>query len=565
MPTGTLRGRYWGGMFPDVWGVVGLGYWGSIPDPTGAARAIGNMFPDPAPLPEFVDPIGPAGAATFILEMNQELEVTYSWQTGIFKAYNGVEKRSAHLDRPKRRLKGSAYLLSTTPRAVRAQLHRYASLGQPFLVGLPFESITLSQNTNGTSVFVDSAIADWTNIGQRVAIVGLDGSSREAVIQFVDTSVTPDRIDLDIAVPSSVGIAGGKIMPLIPLHLEPTQGFQRYPNPDGPELWRIDGRTMLFGFQKSPKRAFLSIEEEIPSAGNYVGLIAQARVEGAAGNVIRVESSDTSLSGANFIENGNDITLEYVPGSTTVDEMVQAVNAGSSLIQLVGPYNASFALESGDVFPLTSLHDGSDGSYATDGIGATLTTLNTRPIWDRGIRVQGSATDSLQAMNEILDLGGIPANVGQSEVPDWGRVVAIRRRLGPDFQWFKRFTSYVRGAQKTFYLPTWRKDLTPVTSGVGTLTIAGVNDASGAFFTWYPYRNAIQVQQADGTITYATISNAVDNNDGTVTLTIGTTLSGSAIIMVSWLEVCRFETDDFPVRFEGHEFTMATLARAVQQ
>jgi hypothetical protein len=557
MPTGTTRGRFWGPMYPDAWATAGRTFWG-------------GMYPDPGPDADLVTPVGPSGVATFYLSLDSQFEVQFDWMTDIFKAYAGREKRTSLLDRPKRRFKGDAFLVDDTPRAVRAQLARYSSAGSAFMLGLPFEGITLTQDASGASVFVNSVAADWVNPGQRVLVVALDGTTVEAVIQSATSATTPDRIDLNVA-PGATGAAGGTIMPLIAIYLDPQQGFSRYPNPTGPERWALNGLTMLFGFQASALRSSLDLAAAAVGGGGGSGSLAgasvRAKVAGAAGNLLNVRFIGTAPPGGEIVivVDSTDVEFYFAPGSTTVATMISEFQ-NNAVVEFYGSPSSVAVLGASDAFGPTALAGGTDLAYAEEGVGATVATHAGRPVWDRGVRVDGAVTDSLQAMNEIIDLGGVPTNLRQADVPDWGRAVDINRPLAEHWQWFKKFMVTVRGRQKAFWLPTYRADLSPISSGVGTLTIEGVSDATGAFFTWYPYmRNAIQIAQADGTITRATITDAVDNGDGTVTLTTGVTLSGSAITMVSWLELCRFERDSFTVLFKGHNFGMATLARVVQQ
>lgn len=453
MPTGVTRGRFWGPMYPEAWADVNRRYWGDVPDPSGALRFRGNMYPDPGPGPGAVTPIGPAGAATFVADLDSPMTVTFGWQTDLAKSRDGQERRAAVLDHPKRTFKGSALLIGgASVRTLRAQLARYAARGATFLLGLPFEGVLLTQDAAGAVVFIAATAAannDWINPGQRVVVMSASRVAVDAVIQ----SVAGGSVTLDIS-PGAVAKAGGILMPSVPIVLEPQQGLDRYVNAEGVERWRIDARAVTFGWQHST-------------------------------------------------------------------------------------------------------------GYGVDGNGAVLATHATKSVFDRRINVPDTAGESLQAMNEVIDLGGIPASVGQAQIADWGRHVALRNKVGPEWQWVKKFFAAARGRQRSFWLPTWRKDLDPTASGVNTLTIEGPADADGGFFAWYPTKNAIQVVQADGTVTRATITNAVDNTNGTITLTTGVTLSGSPITMVSWLELCHLESDELAVVFAGHQFSLQTIARVV--
>ncbi len=545
----TTRSKFWGPLFPDVRGVFSKPFWGAL-------------WPDPGDPLVLVPPTEPAGVATFAIDLEDNLDLTLEWQTDIFKAYNGTEQRRALLDNPRQRISGSALLVGASAvLTMRSKLARFAATGQPFSLGLPYESMVLTADAASTTVTVNATTllaCDWANPGQRVLIVASNRTSFEAVIQ----SASGVTLGLDIA-PGVVGKAGGYVMPMVSIHLEPQQSFNRYRNPEGFELWKIDARLAGFGFRKSPRSSFLDIEATYPASGNLVGVIVQAREPGVAGDDIRVSFDDDSLSGVDFTEVGDEITVHFVPGVSTVGEVTTLINANASFVKCVGSWNETFVLGSADTFALTFLDGGSEGDYVADGMGATVALHASRPVFDRGTINESTIDEPLQAMNEIVELGGIPANVGQAAVSDWGRVVAIDRKQGAEWQWLKRFLATVRGRAVAFWLPTWRRDLIAVSKATNTLTVEGPDDADGGFFSWYPNRKDIQILQADGTINRVTITAAVDNGNGTITLTIGATLSASAISLVSWLELCRFETDAIPVHFQGGRFQINTMARVV--
>lgn len=538
-------------MFPDVWD-AGRRFWGPV-------------FPDPGPLIELVTGIGPAGVATFVLDLDASMDVTFAWETDVIKSYDGQERRAAILDFATRSFKGSALLIgSSSVRTLRSQLSRHAVFGQAFLLGLPFEAITLSADSVGTSVFVPSVAlqsADWANPGQRVVVMGINRTAINAVIQKVDGWFT-----LDVA-PGAIGKAGAMIMPTVPIYLDPQQSFARYRNPEGFERWALTAQAMVFGFQAAGLYASISFEDAAIAGGGGSGALtdtfARAKINGTAGNLYTVSFVADGVSpNETLVKVGSNIQLHFHAGVTTLAKVV-SLFATSADLEFYGNPNLAAVLTVNDTFTNKPLTGGTETSFGIDGKGASVVTYANRPVFDRRIIVEDTAADSLQAMNEIIDLGGVPANIGQTTSADWGRHVAMHGKQGGEWQWLKMFLATIRGGQRAFWLPTWRSDLAAVSSGVGTLTIEGPADEDGAFFSWYPTRRDIQVAQADGTITRATISNAVDNGNGTITLTTGVTLSASPIAMVSWLELCRLESDAISVTFEGHLFAMQTTARVV--
>ena len=119
-------------------------------------------------------------------------------------------------------------------------------------------------------------------------------------------------------------------------------------------------------------------------------------------------------------------------------------------------------------------------------------------------------------------------------------------------------------SQRAFWLSTWRDDFTFVSKATNTVTVSTTDGSD--FFGWWPdQRQYLQIVQADGTITRCKVTAAVDNGNGTATLTVGVTLTSSAVTLVSWLELCRFESDDFSISWSGEGFQIEARARVVQQ
>jgi hypothetical protein len=451
----AAAGSYWGGHFPQP-ELGELSYWG-------------GHFPE-----GFADTgSGPAGAGTFQLAIESGAQVTYRWQTDVFKSRSGLERRAAVLDKPRQTYQGPALLLGDDSRLARSRLAQFAALGSTFLLGLPYEDLSINAEPTDSSfispnppfvpvprwtIYVNSTtLSDWAHEGQRVVLQN-PGTSEAVDAVIISTTATTIVIDTD---PGDAGGEGSRIMPAMAIYLEPQQGFSRYPV--AAETWQVNARAAVFGF-------------------------------------------------------------------ADVDDEASEV-----------------------------------------GVGATVATFADRPVWNAGIDVEGTAPDSLQSMHDVEDMGGLPFAVGAANVPDWGRSLSYTRALRPQWQWLKRFLDTVKGRFKSFWLPTFAEDLLPLSASVGTLTIESGSDA-GDFFTWWPtHRTCLQIRQADGTITYAQIDSAIDNGDETITIDIvdgddvAITLSGSAVVLVSWLDLCRLESDEVTVAFDSGKFSMQAQARVVQR
>lgn len=505
--------------------------------------------------PTMFDGYGPSGVYTLMLDLQVGFTVRWGWLTDIIKTRSGLEQRISRNDSPKQSYSGDALLFDDNPRTIRAKLARYAAIGSQFLLGLPHEELTIRASSSGTTVYVHAgalALVDWAKPGQRV-VLARAGASLDAVIQ----STTSNTIELDVT-PGALGLVGGRIMPAMAVYLEPQQNFARYPT--NAERWNLDARAAIFDF--APTKASLALGPITVSAA-FDGVILVARPDGLAGNSITVALTGDALFPpmGGLSESGLVTTVLFRPGVTTLANL-EAVLLLSSNVLMTGTWTGADTIAAGDAFAATSLAGGANGAVGT---GATVTTYDGHPVWDRRLSNKSTAQDSVHAMTEILDFGGVPYAIGTADEADWGRAVGFDANgvnAMAEYQWLKLFLSTVKGRQKAFWLPTWRDDMTFVSKAANTITISDTDGSD--FFAWWPaQRQHIQIWEADGTITYAEVTAAVDNG-ATITLTIGTTLASSDVTMVSWLELCRFESDDFELQCDAAHYAMSTVARVVQ-
>jgi hypothetical protein len=534
---------HWGPHFPDA-AQANVKHW-SV------------HFPDGGQDPNFFPPYGPPGVATLIPKLESGFKVTYSWNTDIHKFRSGKERRASRNDAPKQRYSGTALLLGTTARQMRAKLAKFAAIGSQFLLGLPHEELSLRADSSGASVFVSSTaqgLTDWCKIGQRVVVVAPDDSSSiDATIQ--DPSA-PGTLVLDVS-PGVIGKQGGRIMPAFPIFLDPEQAFDRYPV--NAEAWTLSAIASIFDFALTHASLALST---VTTSGGLNGIVLYARAAGLTNIQVEFSSSAGNPAAGSIVEVGPITTINYKPGVTTLTNLA-ALFLISTNLKMTGTFVGANTISALDAFISPVLGGSASGDVGT---GAALTTYLSSPVWDRGLEAAGGVVDSIHAMTEIIDFGGIPYSIGLADEPDWGRAVRFESDRQSEWQWWKLFLSTVKGCQKSWWLSTWRNDLTFVSKAAGTITINGPNDTAD-FNAWYPaQRQHVQIVQTDGTITRAQITSAVDNGNGTITLTIGTTISGVAVSMISWLELCRFESDDFEVTWsDGYNFAIETTARVVQQ
>ncbi len=552
---------WWGPLFPSAW-------WGG--------SAGHRLFPEGVTDTDTIPGNGPQGAATFAYAL-EDVEVTYGWQTDVFKTFGGKEYRRSLLDAPRQSYKGNALLAGTTVRTHRASLARNAALGQAFLIGMPWEALILSADSSSTTVYVGAGLlelSDWGQmVGQRVIVIS-NANPPTSIGGVIQSASTVDHsITLDVT-PGVIGIAGGRIMPTMAVYLGAQQAFGRHSPAEPIERWQLDARAALFGFEHAAVKASLSLEG-VAHSGVLDNVILTARVPGLAGDDIAITQTDDALSGVEINEDvdAKTIHIKYEGDTTTVVELAEAINLGSELIRFGGTYTGTDIVASADDEFAAFLDGGADVVPGTFGTGAAVTTYASKPVFDRGVSVDGTASDAVQAMSEIVDLGGVPFAVGEANVPDWGRQVSIKRQQRVAWQWLKAFLDVVRGRFKSFWLPTDRKDMVYVSSSTATgldqngnpATLTRLLVSDGDVFAWYPLRKHLKIVQADGTITYAQITLALANSDGTSSLQLDHLLSASAVSVISWLELCRLEEDNVSVTFKGPVFSMQTLARVVVQ
>jgi hypothetical protein len=549
-------------------GVRGASYWGPhFPRRRvhGARTFWNGHFPDG--IPNTVPGVPPAGAGAFALLLESGAKVTYGWQTGLFKSYSGKERRSNLVDDPGQRFEGEAILVGDQTRAARVRLARYAALGTPFQLGLPYESLAITADSTGTTVHVNTTtLSDWAVAGCRVLVRrasaagtgGVTFSSVEAVIQ----SVTANTIELDTTL-GNVGLIGGEIMPEVAVYLDAQQAFARYQTPLAVERWQVKARNVNPGFMRSATWAQLAL------GGTATGVTLRAWTAGSAGNAKTVQFIADSTVGPYAEVIGNALVYHYRAGIDTVASMVGAIERTDSLY-VIGA-RPDTIMTGGDAFGPTALSGGADAGPVPVGIGATVATFAGVPVWNRRLDDPDTVTDTIQSFAQAQDLGGLPFMAGMTAIADWGRDIRLVARLGAEWQWTKKFLDTVRARWKSFWLPSWRADLVATATGAGTLTVRGTENG-GDVFAWYPaQRSYVQIWQADGTVTYARISAAVDNGNSTATLSIvdaasaPITLSGSAIAMVSWLERVRLEDDTVAVAFRDFHFELGLTARVMQQ
>lgn len=208
------------------------------------------------------------------------------------------------------------------------------------------------------------------------------------------------------------------------------------------------------------------------------------------------------------------------------------------------------------------------GAYGT---GATLTTHNGFPV------VTEAPISESELFEEQFDAGSerlvsLPGKAAQR----WTRDRADLARLhqfcadGPaERQWWRKFFATVLGRQKAFLLPTWRADLVRVSSVGSTVTVQAPPTAGAINYVtkYWPSlaHRTIRVMRTTGAVTYYTVSAAVDNGDGTATLTVNTTFDATNLDYISLVEMCRLGTDEVTFQRGSTAIDLEVPVVAVQQ
>lgn len=492
-----------------------------------------------------VDPFGPAGVGTFVLDLENGYKVKQRWPFDLEKFRSGNEHRIARNSAPQESYDGAAKLIGNQMRVTRATLARYAAQGTQFLFGLPHESIGVTAVSGEVVTCTDVALCDWTRPGQRGVAVYYDDEGQTVAIDVTIQDIAGDQITLDIAPHAETVL----LMPTRPVYFDPQQTFARYPV--NAEVWQVTALAAIFDFV--PGRASVALEKVGFPATNA---IAYTRQFGAVGDLDRIKLLFAEGAGptGSLDETGPVTTFFVDPGVTTWGALGTALDESANFV-LGGTYNPVATID----FEFDGFASGAEvaGSIGT---GATLTEYADYPVWDEPLLVNATAADAVQAMTQTIDHGGIPYVLGLADQPDFGRAVMFLAKDRAQWQWLKLFLATTFGPRGAFWLPTWRNDMTFASLGVGQVTVE-VED----FRAWWPYlRQHIQLVETDGTVTYAQVTAAIDNGDGTWTLTVSDTPASSNVASISWLELCRFGGDEFELECGATGIRLQTAARAVQ-
>ncbi len=183
---------------------------------------------------------------------------------------------------------------------------------------------------------------------------------------------------------------------------------------------------------------------------------------------------------------------------------------------------------------------------------AALTTYDSLTVLDERPLLSGTtAADGFERLFETFETENA---VYQTTGTPYASIVSLKRFLSrspAERQRWKLFFSTIAGGREPFWVPTWRPDLV-LNAQPGASTTITVLD-TGDYKTTYFDTDGIldlQFELADGTEIYRRVTNAVDNGNGTQTLTLNSILPATAIDVISFLERSRLGSDQ--VTFAHH-------------
>jgi hypothetical protein len=184
---------------------------------------------------------GPAGVATFVLDVESGATLTLQWGTDIRTSISGLETRASYLAQPRQRYQFSTLLTDAQHRSVLATLAKHAANAPTFLLAMPHEDVSVASSTSTTITTASLALVDWAVAGQRIVVVSPAGATGSAIVQ----SVAGATIGVDVNL-TAVAVRGARVMPTTPVVLDPEQGLSRYQARMG--AWSLAARATLNGY-----------------------------------------------------------------------------------------------------------------------------------------------------------------------------------------------------------------------------------------------------------------------------------------------------------------------------
>jgi hypothetical protein len=206
--------------------------------------------------------------------------------------------------------------------------------------------------------------------------------------------------------------------------------------------------------------------------------------------------------------------------------------------------------------------------FTTIGTGASLSSLgsfyflNVVPVLN-GLGGEDRPTSAL----EMIDAGGRVLPEASYTIADVVRVHDFVISSAADRQYWKAFWHTVRGAQKTFLLPTYRPDIEAFDVSGSVISAFYDTEAGFADFGGRPWIRIVATSGAVTTHEVETTDNDVDP-DGNTIIFITVTPAPPALAGISeiqWIEQVRFLDENFTLELNASGVQRTTLRFLVVQ
>lgn len=205
------------------------------------------------------------------------------------------------------------------------------------------------------------------------------------------------------------------------------------------------------------------------------------------------------------------------------------------------------------------------GAAGEPGVGASITTYDSMPVWDRGVAIDGTREESLRTGVAMLDAGTAIGAMQKLDQAQWTRQISAFSNDPATWQWLKLFFDTVKGRWKSFLLRSYRPDLVAIgNASSGTLTVDGSQQSYVE--SWYPStaHRRLAIVLADGSVNYRTVE-STGGAGATEDLVLDSPLAGT-IERVELLETVRLDSDEVSVTWgRGRAFRTDAKALVVQQ
>jgi hypothetical protein len=233
----------------------------------------------------------------------------------------------------------------------------------------------------------------------------------------------------------------------------------------------------------------------------------------------------------------NDLNANFPSGTTVYPCEVAYINDGTRISRF--PVNVAQMVVSGKVIEIKSL----------GGRTASLTTFDNLPLLDVRPLNNSLVDDAFTINSEEVDFGNVYRVYASQELPrvSGKREYVIRSRQ--ELQFFKLFLDTIAGQSKPFYCPSFREDLRIAVQPEQGSSQLDIFSEEQYAQDWYKSdaHKSIMLVTMDGARQPKKVTSAVDNQNGTTTISIDPPLTdtvlGSTIASIEYMQKVRLGED----------------------